>query len=274
MACNYFSLKREQQKIINQLNFINQNCVDSKEGSIKAIKKGNKFYYVLQHYDHEKKKYVCSYQRKDDIDIAKRIVYRDYYKKAKKILLKKLERIKLLLAENYDKELDDIYSKYDEGKKALIKPIPGTVSNNLNKWYSEKFETYLGHPEKLIHDTERGEYVRSKSEGKIADYLYSKRDVLDYRYEAELSLYVEGKKIIIHPDFTIINLVNGKIYYLEHVSRLDLEFYHDKFVWKYKAYLENGFIQNGLVLFSFESENEPLTLKQIKYLVNDIILSD
>ena len=67
----------------------------------------------------------------------------------------------------------------------------------------------------LTIKTNRGEMVRSKSEKIIADTLYSYK--LDYRYEQKLIL----GGVTIHPDFTIINPLNGKPYYWEHLGLAD-----------------------------------------------------
>ena len=114
------------------------------------------------------------------------------------------------------------------------------VYSYLNR---EKYEINTAYPESLTHETERGEMVRSKSEEIIANFLYSLRDQLDYKYERPLELKIKGKKQIIYPEFTIFNYKTGEIFIIEHVSRLDWPNYHDSFVWKYKAYVENGMIQ-------------------------------
>ncbi len=67
----------------------------------------------------------------------------------------------------------------------------------------------------LTIKTNRGEMVRSKSEKIIADTLYTHK--IDYRYEQKLVL----GKAAIHPDFTIINPLNGKEYYWEHLGLAD-----------------------------------------------------
>ena len=162
----------------------------------------------------------------------------------------------------------------DEGKRMLISPIQDSIQSKINAWHSEQYEINRSHPETLIHPTDRGEFVRSKSEEIIANYLFSKNDVIDYKYERPLNIVVNGKKAIIHPDFTIINLKTGTIYILEHVSRLDLPEYHDAFVFKHRAYIENGMYQNGRIIYSFESAGQPLNMKEIKILINEIILED
>lgn len=78
----------------------------------------------------------------------------------------------------------------------------------------------------LIHRTERGEAVRSKSEVIIADKLYNKK--LDYQYEAPL----EFDSVVKYPDFTIEDDNTGITYYWEHCGMLQDPAYEKR--WKKK----------------------------------------
>jgi hypothetical protein len=66
----------------------------------------------------------------------------------------------------------------------------------------------------LIHQTERGELVRSNSEVIIADHLHRRR--VNYRYEEELKL---GEDVRI-PDFTFEDDDKDITYYWEHCGML------------------------------------------------------
>jgi UvrD-like helicase C-terminal domain len=68
----------------------------------------------------------------------------------------------------------------------------------------------------LIHRTERGDLVRSKSELVIADKLFARG--IDYVYEQPLVL-PDGR--VRYPDFTIIDHARGLAFYWEHLGLLD-----------------------------------------------------
>lgn len=242
-------------------------------GSLKIIRRGKNIHYSFQHFDSDRGKYVCTYIKDENLDFAKQIACRDYYKKLYKVLTDQLEKVQIALV-NPNIEINNCYLSMTEGKRLLISPIQDSIQSKINTWHNEKYEINKSHPETLIHPTDRGEFVRSKSEEIIANYLFSKRDDIDYKYERPLEIIVNGKRVVIHPDFSIINLKTGKIYILEHVSRLDLPEYHDSFVFKHRAYIENGMYQTGRIIYSFESEGRPLNMKDIKRLINDIILED
>ena len=84
--------------------------------------------------------------------------------------------------------------------------------------------------DRLIHRTERGEAVRSKSEVIIADKLY--RQKLDYHYEAPLEL----GGVVKYPDFTIEDDDAGKTYYWEHCGLLTDPAYLQRWSAKEKWY--------------------------------------
>lgn len=265
-------LKRRDDIIQKQINIVENNLSHSIEGGLKVDSRNGRFYYSKQIYDTEKHQYVCKYIKRSEIEIAKQIALRDYCLHLKEVLLKEHKAIQTISEMDFDKGLNDCYTELDEGRKCLLNPLVNTAQSVIDMWNHEDYEQNKSHPENLIHLTDRGEYVRSKSEEVIANYLYSMKDLIDYKYERPFSVFVNGKQELIFPDFTILNLRTGRIHILEHVSRLDLENYHDKFVWKHGAYVENGLIQDGTVIYSFESATYPLNIKYIKKLVNDIIL--
>ena len=83
--------------------------------------------------------------------------------------------------------------------------------------------------DRLIHRTERGEAVRSKSEVIIANLLHAKG--IDYRYEEPLE--IDG--LTKYPDFTIEDDNTGERYYWEHLGMLSDESYRrrwdEKLIW-------------------------------------------
>ena len=266
-------LKSIENTIKKQIAIVEKKGIPDINGSLKIIRRGKKVHYSFQHFDSNRGKYVCTYIKDENLDFAKQIACRDYYKKLHKVLKDQLAKVQNALV-NPNIEINNCYISMDEWKRTLISPIQDSIQSKINAWNSERYEINRSHPETLIHPTDRGELVRSKSEEIIANYLFSKRDVIDYKYERPLRIVVNGKETIIHPDFTIIILKTGKIYILEHVSRLDLPDYHDAFVFKHRAYIESGMYQTGKIIYSFESAGQPLNMKEIKTLINEIILED
>ncbi len=89
--------------------------------------------------------------------------------------------------------------------------------------------------EGLIHRTERGDLVRSKSELVIADKLF--RQGIEYIYEQPLTL-PNGR--IRYPDFTITDHARGETFYWEHLGMLENPGYKERWERKLNEYLEAG----------------------------------
>ena len=91
--------------------------------------------------------------------------------------------------------------------------------------------------EGLIHRTERGDLVRSKSELVIADKLHSRG--LDYSYEQQLVL---GDGRVRYPDFTIADHASGVTFYWEHLGLLNDPGYRTRWERKRAEYLAYGIL--------------------------------
>ena len=87
----------------------------------------------------------------------------------------------------------------------------------------------------LIHRTERGDLVRSKSEVIIADKLYSRG--VEYAYEQPLRL-PNGR--VRYPDFTIADSAIGVTYYWEHLGLLNDAGYRARWERKRAEYVDAG----------------------------------
>ena len=105
-------------------------------------------------------------------------------------------------------------------------PLPREVTVNAQQRFLE---------EGLIHRTERGDLVRSKSELVIADKLHARG--IDYAYEQPL-VVTNGRTR--YPDFTIADHAQGVTFYWEHLGMLDDQGYRARWEAKRAEYLECG----------------------------------
>lgn len=92
--------------------------------------------------------------------------------------------------------------------------------------------------ERLIHNTARGELVRSKSEVIIANLLHAKE--IDYEYEQELVL--DGTPTNKYPDFTVEDDDTGEAFYWEHLGMLGDPSYRRRWEEKKTWYRDNGIV--------------------------------
>ena len=105
-------------------------------------------------------------------------------------------------------------------------PLPREVIVNSKQNFLE---------EGLIHRTERGDLVRSKSELVIADKLHARG--IDYAYEQRLVLPNSRTR---YPDFTISDYAQGVNFYWEHLGMLDDPGYRARWERKRAEYLDCG----------------------------------
>ena len=108
----------------------------------------------------------------------------------------------------------------------FVDPLPGEVTVDVQRRFLEKG---------LVHRTERGDLVRSKSELVIADKLHARG--IDYAYEQPLML-PNGRTR--YPDFTIADHARGVTFHWEHLGMLDDPGYRARWEAKRAEYLECG----------------------------------
>jgi len=85
-----------------------------------------------------------------------------------------------------------------------------------------------------------------------------------FTYEEEYKL--EGKKFLIHPDFTI-RLLSGRIVYWEHLGRLRDKQYRTNWEKRYRFYIEKGDDKNLITTDELNGIDD----KKIETIIDDIV---
>ncbi|MDB4671138.1 AAA family ATPase, partial [Pirellulaceae bacterium] len=128
--------------------------------------------------------------------------------------------------------------------------------------------------ERLIHNTARGELVRSKSEVIIANLLHAKK--VDYDYEIELTL--DGEPQDKFPDFTIEDDDSGEMFYWEHLGMLGNRDYKRRWLEKEQWYRDHGILPhtegggpNGTLIISRDDPKGGIDSSYINRLIDEAI---
>lgn len=128
--------------------------------------------------------------------------------------------------------------------------------------------------DRLIHRTERGDLVRSKSELIIADKLLSRG--IDYAYEQPLTL---GEGRVRFPDFTIADHASGVTYYWEHLGLLNDRDYQTRWNRKRAEYLAAGILPykegggpEGTLIETRDDARGGLDAGQIAKIIDEVVL--
>lgn len=126
-----------------------------------------------------------------------------------------------------------------------------TARRNTNLFRSVVRERHdvIPYAEHLIHRTEKGHMVRSKSELVIANMLY----YMGIEYEYERLLVGDAIPDRLRPDFTFVNPA-GDLILWEHLGMLIRDDYRQAWEWKCNWYAQNGFVL-GKNLFMTEDDD-------------------
>ena len=110
-----------------------------------------------------------------------------------------------------------------------------------------------------IHRTDRGDFVRSKSELVIANVLHALG--LDYLYERKIEGRNTGGKML--PDFVFVS-TKDELLVWEHLGMLDKPEYRERWDIKRRWYEDNGFIQGVNFFVSRDESNGSLDSQVIR----------
>jgi len=120
-------------------------------------------------------------------------------------------------------------------------------------------EDTVPYSEHLIHRTEKGHLVRSKSELVIANMLF--QHGIEYEYERVCEGSIEPGRL--RPDFSFVK-ADGDLIVWEHLGMLDREDYRRGWEWKRNWYERNGFVKEKTLFTSLEDKNSGLDSVALK----------
>lgn len=150
----------------------------------------------------------------------------------------------------------------------LISHLFKPKSKELKEWSESSYPSNPLNPKQCNVKSVSGKLVRSKSESIIDTFLYLNK--IPYRYECQLIL---GNKEY-YPDFTIRHPRTGKIYYWEHLGKVDDPEYERKALAKLHTYMANGIVPFGNLILTFETKEEPLDGKWVETIIRHYFLDE
>jgi hypothetical protein len=113
--------------------------------------------------------------------------------------------------------------------------------------------------EHLIHRTEKGHLVRSKSELVIANMLFQLG--IPYEYERVLDGTIAAGRL--RPDFSFVT-ADGDLLVWEHLGMLSRPDYKRGWDWKHAWYQQNGFAEGKTLFTSTEEDGKGLDSAELK----------
>lgn len=132
-------------------------------------------------------------------------------------------------------------------------------STNLFHGTVRLAEDTIPYAEHLIHRTEKGHLVRSKSELVIANMLF--QHGVEYEYERVCEGTVEPGRM--RPDFSFV-APDGDLILWEHLGMLDRPDYKRGWEWKRNWYARNGYVEGQTLFTSVEMSGSGLNSADLK----------
>ncbi len=228
--------------------------------------------FYQANYDPAKKQFSRTYLTKEDRPKVALLAQQNYNQKVLRAIKKEEEALVECLAK-YQKITalyETIYFALDKARQELVTPITPTTEQKVKAWLAEPYPSMTKYAESANYLTERGEYVRSKSELMIADRLYHAG--IPYKYECPLELHMESepKSNRFYPDFTIYLPEQEKELYWEHFGLMSDADYLSHAIAKLSFYQRVGLLQSGQLILTFEAQSTNLNPKEITDIIERI----
>jgi hypothetical protein len=208
------------------------------------------------------------YLSKSKAKIIKQLAQKDYNKQFLKAARAEQKKLENFLNQYRKQQAETTFEGLSDERKALVLPYILPDDMYARAWQSRPFRPSSYKPEKKIYDTRRGEKVRSKSEAIIADMLLELG--IPYRYEYPVKMH-DGT--IRYPDFTLLKVKTREIIFFEHFGRLSEEDYRKETIEKMDIYRASGIYPGKNLMFSYETEENPLDINGIRKMLVEAFLS-
>ncbi len=255
-----FELEQERDDLVKLMPKLEKGISKAPEGSLVTLRARGRYpqYYHYMEGDREKGK-NGRYLSKKEWKLVQRLAQKHYEMDVLECVQEKIKAIESFLKQYQENDVEEIYKKLPEERKALVHPVIETEENIVSTWKEEMRGNTNEFPKEVELYTEAGECVRSKSEKILADWLFHAG--IPYVYEPELEL-ADGSRM--YPDFALLHKRKRKTIYLEHFGMMDDPMYSVRAVKKMAKYTENGYHMGDTFLCTFETSEEPLDMRNVE----------
>ena len=261
------NLMLERDQLRGKLGQLNQFLEQAPDGRLEWNQRGDqqRYYYVKEAADGSPSQ--RTYLKKKDLRLATALASKSYYRKLIPFLIEELEKVESLIDFLSRQNKERTFDNLSPGYRKLVKPLYYSDQTVLKKWNELPYIKTKEDAEH-IHKTENGEYTRSKSEQIIANKLFYMG--IPYRYEQDLLL--KGYDKPIRPDFTVLNVRERKVIYMEHAGMLSDSNYVGSLPWKLNLYGKNDILLGDKLVLTWENDRIPLNQDVLDKLIREFFL--
>ena len=248
-------LRQKQEEFLGLAKRMQEFIKNAPKERLRIRKKGTHYQYYLE------KNTKRTYIPKKNLETAKKLAQRDYYKKLLPGVIKNLKAMKLFFKDYNADKLEQSYSNLSAARRQLVQPIFLDNETYAQAWQAKNYERKKDAPDGSFL-TLKNEQVRSKSEIIIANLLNSKKIPYHYEYPVKLS-----SGAIIYPDFFCLNKRTRQEFYWEHCGKMDDPDYTERMIQRIADYSKIGIIPGKNLILSFETGKTPLETKAVEGLI-------
>lgn len=231
---------------------------DLPEGRLYIVKKHQKVHYYLWDNDSPSK---FRYIKQSETGLIRGLAQRKYVDDLREACEAEAGAIDSYLSKLPIVRAEELCDSAEEEVRGMIDPIVDNDTSFVLGWERENYTPQL---EVSLHDgleTERGEWVKSKSECMIANMLY--KNGISYVYEKPLKI----GDFLFKPDFTILDVRRRRELFLEHLGMMGDPNYADGAVFKLNIFARAGYYLGDRLLISMETANRPLDIQATEKMV-------
>ena len=254
-------------KRLNHLRFladiIRNNQKDAPEGSLKLCKRGDK---TLMYHRKSGNDRNGRYISQNNYEMACRLAKKGYLGKVLTAIEKEIERLEKYVDDCAGNTYEDVYGRLSTVRQSMFVPLVETDEKFVDRWTSQPYIQKPFGDKTQAFETKRGEIVRSKSELIIANDLFYAG--IPYRYECQT--VIDG--VTIYPDFTILNVARRKVYFWEHLGKLDDPDYANVTAVKLNTYMTGGYYPGVDLLLTMETSRTPIKSEVVADLISKFLL--
>lgn len=276
-------LSRRAADLFNFIKIKEHALKNAPAGSVRIVQRRNN---VLQFYrKQEAGDYQGTYMPREEDALARRLVQKDYDERTLEKAKQELRLIQQFQTALQKKSTDTAFAALDKNRQTLVTPATLTNTQYAELWQNQPYRKNKRYEETQKLTTDRGEFVRSKSEVIIANALNSNN--IPYRYEYPLVIergetggigssgssasFASEDFCEFHPDFYCLNTRTRQEYAWEHFGMMDDAEYATRAIQKISLYSANGYFPGKNLIITMESKQAPLSSQEISQIIKEYL---
>lgn len=257
-------LRKRRTELDKLIRTLEKTLSEAPAGKLRTVTdNGRTRYYIRSVPSDRSGKYVS----RDNMAKAEAIAQRDYDYLLKKAAEQERSAIDVLLKTWESGTIEVVRDSLALPRQKLIMPRAMSDADYAEYWRSIPYKPKEFKEGEPLYFSAGGTRVRSKSEALLTDIFDSYS--IPAKYECPLRLW-NGR--IIHPDFTLLNIAERKVFIWEHFGRADDPVYMEYNVGRLNDLIKSGWYPGENLILTFETEHRPLNTEVVHDLIKEFLI--